>query len=212
MTPEAPDDAERSATSSALRRLRELPARWRRRGGSRRRVTRRPQSSAVLGIPVPLLLTALAVAALLGLLLSVTLEASTGNRSYSVSSSVEQASGAGKNSAGLPVVTEASLGTEVQRLVDSGMIQPPTSFDATACLRALGVQDSVLIMEEVAWSADESRAWLLVHGPTDRETLRANGGTVSATVVRPDCGPATADGGDPGESRLWSGEVMIGSL
>ncbi|WP_245354004.1 hypothetical protein [Brachybacterium sacelli] len=151
------------------------------------------------------------MAALLGLLLSVTLEASTGNRSHSVSSSVDQASGAGKNSSGLPVVTEASLGTEVQRLVDSGMIQPPTSFDATACLRALGEQDSVLIMEEVAWSAEETQSWLLVHGPMDRETLRANGGTVSATVVRPDCGPATT-GGDPTESRLWSGEVMIGSI
>ncbi|APX34883.1 hypothetical protein BH708_13175 [Brachybacterium sp. P6-10-X1] len=189
-----------------------MPARWLDRGGSRRRPTARPHASAVLGIPIPLLLTALVLAALLGLLLSVTLEASTGNRSYSVSSSVEQDSGAGKNSSGLPVVTEASLGTEVQRLVDSGMIQPPTSFDATACLRALGVQDSVLIMEEVAWSADESRAWLLVHGPMDRETLRANGGTVSASVVRQDCGSGTADGTDPAESRLWAGEVMIGSL
>src|SRR5699024_6987024 len=201
MTPEAPHDAERPAATPALRHLRALPGRWRRRRAFRRRVRRRPQVTPVLGIPIPLLLTALVVAALLGLLLSVTLEASTGNRSYSVSSSVEQATGAGKNSSGLPVVTEASLGTEVQRLVDSGMVQPPTSFDATACLRTLGVQDSVLIMEEIAWSADESRAWLLVHGPMDRKTLRANGGTVSATVVRQDCGPATADGADPAESR-----------
>lgn len=211
MTPEAPRDPQRPTATSVLRRLRDLPARWERRR-SRRRAAPPRGGSAVLGVPIPLLLTALVMAALLGLLLSVALGASTGNRSHSVSSSVDQASGAGKNSSGLPVVTEASLGTEVQRLVDSGMIQPPTSFDATACLRALGEQDSVLIMEEVAWSADETRAWLLVHGPMDRETLRANGGTVSATVVSPDCAPATTDGSDSAETRLWSGEVMIGSI
>ncbi|WP_193106315.1 hypothetical protein [Brachybacterium sp. FME24] len=168
--------------------------------------------ASVLGIPVPLVLFTFALAAVLGLLLSVALEQSTASRARTVSASVDSATGAGKNSSGLPVVTEATLGTEVQRLVDSGMIQPPTSFDANACLREQGIDNSILIMEEVAWSADETPGWLLVHGPMDRETLRANGGTVSATVVPPECGTGSANSSDPARDRLWSGEVMIGSI
>jgi hypothetical protein len=44
----------------------------------------------------------------------------------------------------------------------------------------------------------------------DRETLRANGGIISATVVLPTCGTGTQD--DPGQDRLWAGHVIIGSL
>lgn len=166
----------------------------------------------MLGVPIPVVLIAIAISALLGVQLTVALEHSTANRASTVSSSVDSVAGAGKNSSGVPVVNEGSLGTEVQRLVDAGMIQPPTSFDASACLRQLGIPDSVLILEEVAWSADETPSWLLVHGPMDRETLQANGGTVSATVVRPECGNQESDTTDPAELQLWSGEVMIGSL
>lgn len=163
----------------------------------------------VLDIPLPTVIVTLVVTAALGLQLAIALEQSTSGGGRSVTS-VDSTSATGMNSVGLPVVTETGLGPEVQRLIDSGVMQPPTSFDAGLCLTEQGIGDSILILEEVAWSADETRAWLLVHGPVDRETLRANGGTISATVVLPTCG--TADGADPTTTRLWTGDVMIGSL
>ena len=172
---------------------------------------RRSRFGTVLGIPVPLVLIALIAAALLGLQLAAALEQTTASRSRSASTSSDSLGGAGKNSAGVPVVTEMSLGTEVQRLVDTGTIQPMTSFDAAQCLREQGVSESILTMEEVAWGGEETSGWLLVHGPMDRETLRANGGIVSTTVVRPTCGTQDDDLA-PAENRLWSGDVMIGAL
>lgn len=171
---------------------------------------REPRLKTVLGIPIPLIVVALVIAGLLGIQLANSLELSTSSRSYAASTSVDSLSG-GKNSAGVPVITESTLGTEVQRLIDTGTIQPMTSFDATQCLKEQGIPDSILIMEEVAWGAEEVPAWLLVHGAMDRETLRANGGVISATVVLPACGTADEDI-DPQEVRLWSGDVMIGSL
>ena len=114
------------------------------------------------------------------------------------------------NEAGIPVITESTLGIEVQRLVDTGTIQSMTSFDASQCLRKQGITDTILIMEEVAWGPEETPGWLIVHGPVDRETLRAAGGTVSTTVVQPTCG--TDDSTTVDQERLWSGDVMIGSI
>ena len=172
---------------------------------------RRPRFGTVLGIPVPVVLIALLASALMGVQLAGALEQTTDSRTTAGSTAADAQGGTGKISAGVPVVTETTLGTEVQRLIDSGTIQPLTSFDAANCLREQGIPDSILIMEEVAWGSDQTAAWLLVHGPLDRETLRANGGIVSATVVLPSCG--TSDG-DPStdQNRLWSGDVMIGSL
>jgi hypothetical protein len=164
----------------------------------------------VLGIPLPMVIVALVIAALLGAQLAKALEESTTSAFRMSGASVDSAAGTGKNSAGLPVVTEATLGPEVQRLVDTGTIQGMTSFDAAQCLREQGITESILIMEEVSWGADDTSGWLLVHGPVDRETLRANGGIISATVVLPTCGTGTQD--DPGQDRLWAGHVIIGSL
>ncbi|QCR52626.1 hypothetical protein C1N80_02845 [Brachybacterium sp. SGAir0954] len=160
-----------------------------------------------LGIPVVVILAVLVVAALIGLQLSTALEQSSTTHPRA-GVAVDTENGAGKNSAGLPVVTESSLGTEVQRLVDAGTIQPMTSFDAATCLQTLGSADAVLIMEEVAWGTDQTSAWLLVHGPVDRDTLQATGGTVSVTVVRPTCGDASTQA-DPSQVGLWSGTVLI---
>ena len=189
-----------------------MTSRRSRSSATRRARGKRSHVASMLGVPVPLVLVAFILAALLGVQLTVALEQSTASRSRAVSSSVDTGTGAGKNSSGLPVVNETALGTEVQRLVDAGMIVPPTTFDATTCLRSQGIPDSILIMEEVAWGGEESPSWLLVHGPMDRETLRANGGTVSALVVTPECGSPDSDAADPDQMRLWSGEVMIGSL
>ncbi|MGP9536709.1 hypothetical protein ACT3SP_01775 [Brachybacterium sp. AOP43-C2-M15] len=182
-----------------------------RRSSSRPEDERRSRFGTVLGIPVPLVLVALIASALLGIQLAGALEQSTSSGSRASAASVDSANGSGKNSAGVPVVTEATLGNEVQRLIDTGTIQPMTSFDAAQCLREQGIPDSILIMEEVAWGGEETSGWLLVHGPMDRETLRANGGVVSAIVVQPACGTAD-EGAARAENRLWSGDVMIGSL
>ena len=182
-----------------------------RRPASRPEEGRRPRFGTVLGIPVPLVLLALVASGLLGLQLSEALEESASASSRSTTTSVDSTGTSGKISAGVPVITEASLGTEVQSLVDTGTIQPMTSFDAVQCLREQGIPESVLIMEEVAWGGEETASWLLVHGPMDRETLRANGGVVSATVVLPGCGTG-GDSADSEENRLWSGDVMIGPL
>lgn len=182
-----------------------------RRGPARRGGPGRPRIRSVLGIPLPMMILALVIAALLGVQLATALEQSTTSASHMAGASVDSASGTGKNSTGLPVVTEANLGTEVQRLVDTGTIQPMTSFDAAQCLQEQGITESILIMEEVSWGGEDTTGWLLVHGPVDRDTLRANGGIISATVVLPTCGTGAHDE-DPGQDRLWAGHVMIGSL
>ncbi|MGO1685961.1 MAG: hypothetical protein ACTHYR_13375 [Brachybacterium sp.] len=182
----------------------------RRRPSARGDEDREPRLGIVLGIPLPLIVVTLVVAGLLGIQLAGALELSTSSRSHASAASVDSISG-GKNSAGVPVITETTLGTEVQRLIDTGTIQPMTSFDAAQCLKEQGIPESILIMEEVAWGGEETASWLLVHGPMDRETLRANGGIVSATVVLPTCGTSD-DNTSPQDVRLWSGDVMIGSL
>ncbi|ASK65813.1 hypothetical protein CFK39_08180 [Brachybacterium avium] len=172
---------------------------------------RRPRFGTVLGIPVPVVLIALIASALMGVQLAGALGQTTDTRNGAGTTAVDAQGGAGKKSIGVPVVTETTLGTEVQRLIDSGTIQPMTSFDAANCLREQGIPDSILIVEEVAWGGEQTAGWLLVHGPLDRETLRANGGIVSATVVLPACGTAD-DAQSPQQDKLWSGDVMIGSL
>src|SRR5699024_2290361 len=99
----------------------------------------------ILGLPIPLILVALALSALIGFQLAAALETSTESRARTVSTAAEGTSGAGKNESGLPVITETTLGTEVQRLVDTGAIQPMTGFDAARCLKDQGISDSVLI-------------------------------------------------------------------
>lgn len=175
---------------------------------------RRPWSGvrfrSILGIPLPIIIAALLLSGLLGLQLASALETSTSSRIHTTATVGDGSSGAGKNESGIPVITESTLGIEVQRLVDTGTIQPMTSFDASQCLREQGISDTILIMEEVAWGTEETPGWLIVHGPVDRETLRAAGGTVSTTVVLPTCGTEESSGAD--QERLWSGDVMIGSI
>ncbi|HIY22975.1 MAG TPA: hypothetical protein H9837_01510 [Candidatus Brachybacterium merdigallinarum] len=165
---------------------------------------------SLLGIPVPVIAAALLLSGLLGLQLASALETSTSSRIHTSATVGDGSSGAGMNEAGIPVITESTLGIEVQRLVDTGTIQSMTSFDASQCLRKQGITDTILIMEEVAWGPEETPGWLIVHGPVDRETLRAAGGTVSTTVVQPTCG--TDDSTTVDQERLWSGDVMIGSI
>lgn len=184
------------------------------RGRSPRRArgSRPSRFRTVLGVPNPVILIAVVLSVLLGILLAYALQTSTTSSSGMGSTSVEGSSGPGRNASGLSVITESTLGAEVQRLVDTGTIQPMANFDAAQCLSEQGSQDSLLIMEEVAWGPEQTPAWLLIHGPMDRETLRASGGTVSTTVVLPTCGTEDEEEADPADSRLWSGRVMIGGV
>lgn len=165
---------------------------------------------SVVGIPLHLALLALLVTVLLGLQLASALDTGTVSRVRTGSTSIDGPAGPGKNAAGTPVVTESTLGPEVQRLIDSGTILQMASFDAARCLREQGIPDSVLIMEQVAWGTEETPSWLLVHGPMDRNTLRSAGGTVSATVVLPQCG--VSEQGEATDNLLWTGQVMVGSV
>src|SRR5690625_5790515 len=83
------------------------------------------------------------------------------------------------------------------------------NFDASRCLSEQGSPDSLLIMEEVAWGPEQTPAWLLIHGPMDRETLRASGGTVSTTVVLPTCGSTTVDETVPPLARRVTGSTTV---
>lgn len=173
-------------------------------GGGRRRGRFR----TVLGIPIPLVLGALLLSTLLGILLSGALESATTGRGEN-GSTIDSSSGVGNNAPGHPVVTESSVGTEVQELFDTGAIQPTSSFDAVECLREQGSTDAVQIVEEVAWGPDQTPAWLLVHGPEDPTRLREDGGTVAAMVVLPGCGSGEVE--DPTRTLLWSGTVLLGT-
>src|SRR5699024_8900569 len=77
---------------------------------------RRPRFGTVLGIPVPVVLIALLASALMGVQLAGALEQTTDSRTTAGSTAADAQGGTGKISAGVPVVTETTLGTEVQRL------------------------------------------------------------------------------------------------
>lgn len=173
---------------------------------------RRPRpSSSGPGVSTWAVVLALVLAALVGLLLSEALQQSTTEVSRgSAGSSAETGNAPGKNASGLPVVTESTLGAEAQRLVASGTsFQAPATFDVNLCLRQQGVSDAPIVMEEVEWGADSGQYWLIVHGPNERDSLRANGGIVEVTVVRPTCG---SEGAPADETLIWNGSTKIGSV
>jgi hypothetical protein len=170
-----------------------------------------PRPSSGQGVKPWVVVLALVLAALVGLLLSEALQASTTEVARgSAASSTETGNAPGKNASGLPVVTESTLGAEAQRLVASGTtFQAPAAFDVNECLRQQGVTDSPIVMEEVEWGADSGQYWLIVHGPNERDSLRANGGIVDVTLVRPNCG---TDGAAADQTLLWNGSTKIGSV
>ncbi len=163
----------------------------------------------IIGIPLHMIIAAVAIAILLGTLLSYALNAATTMHSDLTGTTIGDGA-PGKNASGLTVITEATLGPEVQRLIEDGTTAPLAPFDAARCLQQQGITDPVLIMEEVAWGGNETPGWLLVHGPVDRDTIRAAGGIVSATVVTATCGAESNT--TPASARLWSGSVMIGGI
>lgn len=110
----------------------------------------------------------------------------------------------GTDNAGLPVLTEYTIGAEVQNLLDTGSLQTPATFDVTQCLKSLSTNQSVLMLEQVSWAGDEN-AWLLILDEHNLTHVRREGGEVSAKIVRSTCG-RDADGSS---APLFSAQVSV---
>ncbi|CAM4176294.1 hypothetical protein [Helcobacillus massiliensis] len=156
-------------------------------------------------MPPSIMLLLIAAAILLGVMLSWGLSVSS-QTSTSAAVPAGSQSERGVDASGLPVLTENSIGKEVQRLVDTGTLQNPASFDVTACMQEQGVDDQILMIEEVSWM-DSGPAWLLVHSATTADVIHTEGGEVNATVVRSSCGTPESKGAS--SSRLWNGAVKL---
>lgn len=163
-------------------------------------------TALTLGLPIPLIVVAFAAAALMGLLLAYALGLTTQSTGSGSSAAFDEGAEGGKNPVGPPVVTESTLGPEVQRLVDTGALQSAADFDVPECLAEQGITDKVMIMEEIEWGSGTQRAWLIVHTAQDPSDLRSSGGAVNVTVVRPTCGTHPDR---PADSRLWAGSAAI---
>lgn len=193
------------ADRTAQARTRALIRRRARRAAT---ATAAPHTGAALtlGLPVPLIVVALVLAAGMGLLLTYALSLTTQTSVTGSSAGLEDGTGVGKNLAAPIVVTESTLGPEVQRLVDTGSLQSAADLDVPGCLTEQGISDKVLIMEEIEWGSGTQRAWLIVHSTGDPAQLRTRGGPVNATVVLPTCGSSRTDAS---ASRLWSGSTIL---
>ena len=164
------------------------------RRGSRRRSRARGELKSWTGFPPGVFAAFLVVTILLGVMLSWALNLSIADSN----------SAPGTDNAGLPVLTEYTLGAEVQNLLDTGSLQTPATFDVTQCLKSLSSKESVLMLEQVSWGADEN-AWLLVLDEHNLTQVRREGGEVSASVVRSTCG-RNADGAS---DLLFSARVLV---
>lgn len=145
----------------------------------------------------------LAVAAASGMLLSYALVLTT--RGAALGDSPLDEGVGGNVPAGVPVLTEDTLGAEVQRLIATGYVERPADFDVQRCLSQHGTDEPVLVLEQALWGPGTTLSWLIIHTPTAGPELQQKGGPVNVTVVLPSCGTAPA-----GSTVLWSGSTMIG--
>lgn len=174
------------------------------RRASRRRSRARGELKSWTGFPPGVFAAFLVVTILLGVMLSWALNLSVTMDAPASQSIADSNSAPGTDNAGLPVLTEYTLGAEVQNLLDTGSLQTPATFDVTQCLNSLSSKESVLMLERVSWGADEN-AWLLVLDEHNLTQVRREGGEVSASVVRSTCG-RNADGAS---DLLFSARVLV---
>lgn len=171
------------------------------------RVFRRGSSiasmSSLMGLPMPLIVLGLVAALIIGAALAYSLSVAT---SISAPSLGSAGGFAGDEPAGTnpTVVTESTLGIEVQQVLDAGSMQTAADFDVLACLRSQHVEGSVLGLEEIAWGSSLRRSWLVVHATTPMAQLHSSGGTVGVSIITPQCGAGT--GASP---LLWSGSTIV---
>lgn len=161
------------------------------------------RSVLLLGLPLPLLVGGLGLAAIIGLLLAYALVLTTSG----IGAATADLVGSGNDPGSSPVVTEATLGPEVQDLIDTGYVESSADFDVARCLDQQGITDPVLILEEVSWGPRNQRAWLVVHTAVDSAALQKDGGSVNVSVVLPTCGRGSAR--DASAERLWTGSTIL---
>lgn len=156
----------------------------------------------ILGLPVPLLAAGLAIAATIGLLLSYALVLTT--RGASPGDAALEDGMSGNIPPGVPVLTEMSLGPEVQTLYDTGYIESAADFDLHRCLEQQGITQPVLILEQAVWGPETTLSWVIVHSDITPNDLQQEGGAVEVAVVRPSCGTGQAQ-----DALLWNGSTML---
>ncbi|WP_126846717.1 hypothetical protein [Dermabacter sp. HSID17554] len=156
------------------------------------------------GFPPGVFAGFLAATILLGIMLSWALNLSVEMDAPAAQNVADSNPAPGTDNSGLPVLTEYTIGAEVQNLLDTGSLQTPATFDVTECLKSLSSNESVLMLEQVSWGGDEN-AWLLVLDEHNLTQVRREGGEVSATVVRSTCG-RDADGAS---APLFSARVLV---
>lgn len=156
----------------------------------------------ILGLPVPLLAAGLAIAATIGLLLSYALVLTT--RGASPGDAALEDGMSGNILPGIPVLTEESLGPEVQTLYDTGYIESAADFDLHRCLEQQGITQPVLVLEQAVWEPETTLSWVIVHSDITPNDLQQEGGAVEVAVVRPSCGTGQAQ-----DALLWNGSTML---
>lgn len=161
----------------------------------------------LLGLPVPLLISAFVAAALIGLLLAYALTLATQTSTWGAGA-VDPGTGESHRGSAT-VVTDRTLGPEVQRLVAAGAWRTAADFDVPRCMASQGVTQPVLAMEEVSFGSGLQKGWLIVYGNAPLSQLRTDGGAVQAVIVRTTCGDDSAS--TAASTRLWSGSVMLGA-
>lgn len=160
---------------------------------------------ALFGVPLPLVIISIVLAALVGLMLSWALSYASNTRP--TTTSAVEAEGDDPSQAGVTVVTEQTIGREVRRLVDTASAPTPADFDVATCLSEVGAEDRVIRLDQISWGVDEQQAWIIVGSQIPEDELTASGGAVTVLVVTDRCG----SGADATrESVLWSGQTVVG--
>lgn len=202
----------RRSTASLLQGLAAL----RRRSTARRRARRAfgtvgtdSGPAFLLGIPVSALLVGLVAIVLVGVLVATSLTLTTQSGQDDAAGGLRDGS-IGKIPGAATVVTESTLGAEIQELLDTSSTGTTADFDVSRCLREQGIDQPVIAIEEVSWGAQQIDSWLVVYSSIATDTIRSEGGAVSAIVVLPSCGTASSDAAEIAANRLWTGSALVG--
>ena len=159
----------------------------------------------LFGVPVPLVIISIVLAALVGLMLSWAL--TFASQPEPVTTTSVEANVDDTDRGGTAVVTDQTVGREVRRLIDTAAAPTPADFDVAKCLSELNAEHRVIRLDQVRWGAKEEPAWIIVGSDVSESELTANGGVVNVLVVTGGCG-----GGEKAsqDSVRWSGETVVG--
>lgn len=163
----------------------------------------------LLGIPASALLLGLLAIALVGVMIATSLTLTTQSGQSEAAGGLRDGS-VGKIPGAATVVTESTLGAEIQDLLDASSSGTTADFDVSRCLSEQGIDQPVIAIEEVSWGPQQTDSWLVVYSTTPTTTIRDEGGAVAAIVVLPTCGTAAGDTKKIAANRLWTGSALVG--